>query len=69
MLGAIASNCGNIADILSLLGTAGEVLGDPVGTASDLLGVPFGGLSAVGEVLIKHWKMPEIIYLSIQQTY
>ena len=36
-----------------MVGTAGEVLGNPVGTASDLLGVPFGGLSQdqVGEAV------------------
>ena len=28
-----------------MVGTAGEVLGNPVGAATDLLGVPFGGLS------------------------
>ena len=55
--GAVLSNIGGqiVGDALpgSLVGTAGEVLGNPVGTASDLLGVPFGGLSqdAVGEAV------------------
>ena len=55
--GAVLSNIGGqiVGDVLpgSLVGTAGEVLGNPVGTASDLLGVPFGGLSqdAVGEAV------------------
>ena len=47
--GALLSNVSGqvVGDALpgSLVGTAGEVLGNPVGTASDLLGVPFGGLS------------------------
>ena len=55
--GAVLSNIGGqiVGDALpgSLVGTAGEVLGNPVGTASDLLGVPFGGLSQdqVGEAV------------------
>ena len=55
--GAVLSNIGGqiVGDALpaSLVGTAGEVLGDPVGAASDLLGVPFGGLSEdqVGEAV------------------
>jgi len=55
--GAVLSNIGGqiVGDALpgSLVGTAGEVLGNPVGTASELLGVPFGGLSqdAVGEAV------------------
>ena len=54
--GAIASNiAGNVVQNIpgSLVGTAGEVLGNPVGAASDLLGVPFGGLSQdqVGEAV------------------
>ena len=53
--GALLSNVAGqvVGDVLpgSLVGTAGEVLGNPVGAASDLLGVPFGGLSQdqVGE--------------------
>ena len=54
--GAVLSNiAGNVVQDIpgSLVGTAGEVLGDPVGTASDLLGVSFGGLSqdAIGEAV------------------
>ena len=55
--GAVLSNIGGqiVGDALpgSLVGTAGEVLGNPVGAASDLLGVPFGGLSQdeVGEAV------------------
>ena len=55
--GAVLSNIGGqiVGDALpgSLVGTAGEVLGNPVGAASDLLGVPFGGLSEdeVGEAV------------------
>lgn len=55
--GAVLSNVAGqvVGDALpgSLVGTAGEVLGNPVGTASDLLGVPFGGLSQdqVGEAV------------------
>ena len=55
--GALLSNVAGqvVGDVLpgSLVGTAGEVLGNPVGAASDLLGVPFGGLSQdqVGEAV------------------
>ena len=53
--GALLSNIGEqiVGDPGSLVGTAGEVLGNPVGAASDLLGVPFGGLSEdeVGEAV------------------
>ena len=55
--GALLSNVAGqvVGDALpgSLVGTAGEVLGNPVGAASDLLGVPFGGLSQdqVGEAV------------------
>ena len=54
--GALVSNIAdNVVQNIpgSLVGTAGEVLGNPVGAASDLLGVPFGGLSQdqVGEAV------------------